>query len=432
MKKRDFIKGLLLIIGLTLVSCSAGRSIGTASPTKNSKAALDKPYVILISLDGFRWDYVEKYKPPHLRNFIDTGVKAESLIPSFPSKTFPNHYTIATGMYPDNHGLLGNSFYSTQKKLKYSIGNREMVEDGTFYGGSPIWVQAAKAGMVTASYFFVGSEANIQGMHPTYYFKYDGATKNETRVTQVLDWLAMHAKKRPHMITMYFSDMDDVGHRFSPDNDALLEQALMDLDEQLGVLFEGVAATGLPVNMLIVSDHGMATLETTNFIALEDIANDSLFLATNNGALVNIYPRENISTDTVFQYLKEKEANFNVYLTESTPEFEYMPTNKDWGPIQVIPDIGYYFSSQKRMEAVRKNNIKMVGVHGYDPKLKDMHGIFYGKGPAFKNGAVIPAVKNIHIYPLMCEILGLPIPEDIDGNLQQMKPLLVHVDEQKY
>ncbi|NNC35077.1 MAG: alkaline phosphatase family protein, partial [Croceitalea sp.] len=303
MKKRDFIKGLLLIIGLTLVSCSAGRSIGTASPTKNSKAALDKPYVILISLDGFRWDYVEKYKPPHLSNFIDMGVKAESLIPSFPSKTFPNHYTIATGMYPDNHGLLGNSFYSTQKKLKYSIGNREMVEDGTFYGGSPIWVQAAKAGMVTASYFFVGSEANIQGMHPTYYFKYDGATKNETRVTQVLDWLAMPAKKRPHMITMYFSDMDDVGHRFSPDNDALLEKALMNLDEQLGVLFEGVAATGLPVNMLIVSDHGMATLETTNFIALEDIANDSLFLATNNGALVNIYPRENISTDTVFQYL---------------------------------------------------------------------------------------------------------------------------------
>lgn len=426
MTKRNYITGLLLIIGLTLVSCSAKKNIGPASPTKNSRAALDKPYVILISLDGFRWDYVEKYKPPHLSNFIDNGVKAKSLIPSFPSKTFPNHYTIATGMYPDKHGLLGNSFYSTQKKRTYSIGNREMVEDGSFYRGSPIWVQAAKAGMVTASYFFVGSEANIQGMHPTYYFNYDGATKNETRVAQVLDWLAMPAKKRPHMITMYFSDMDDVGHRFSPDNDALLEKALTELDEQLGVLFKGVAASRLPVNMLIVSDHGMAALETTHFIALEDIANDSLFFATNNGAIVNIYPKDNVATDTVYQYLKEKEANFKVYLTEATPEFEYKPTNKDWGPIQVIPDIGYYFSSQKRMESVQKNNIKTVGVHGYDPVLKDMHGIFYGQGPAFKKGTVIPSVKNIHIYPLMCQILGLPMPEDIDGDIEQMKPLLLH------
>lgn len=198
MVKRNIIYGLILIIGaITFSSCKSSSNLVGSTLTINSKASLNKSYLILISLDGFRWDYVEKYKPPHLSNFINNGVKAESLIPSFPSKTFPNHYTIATGMYPDKHGILGNSFYSNKKNLTYKIRNREMVEDGTFYGGDPIWVQADKANMVSASYFFVGSEADIQGIRPTYYKVYDGKIKNEIRVTQVLDWLALPRKKDP-------------------------------------------------------------------------------------------------------------------------------------------------------------------------------------------------------------------------------------------
>ena len=180
MTKRSTIYVLVLLIGiLTLSSCNRRTlsPINTAT-ISNSNASEKKPYLLLISLDGFRWDYVEKFNPPHLSNFIKNGVKAASLIPSFPSKTFPNHYTIVTGMYPDNHGLLGNSFYSNNNNLIYKIGNREMVEDGTFYGGSPIWLQANKANMVSASYFFVGSEANIQGVRPSYYHRYDGSIKN--------------------------------------------------------------------------------------------------------------------------------------------------------------------------------------------------------------------------------------------------------------
>ena len=176
---------------MAILSCKSSKKAVSSTPTINSKASLEKPYVILISLDGFRWDYVEKYNPPHMSEFIKNGVQAESLIPSFPSKTFPNHYTIATGLYPDKHGIIGNSFYSYNKDLTYKIRNREMVEDGSFYGGSPIWIQAGKAGMVSASYFFVGSEANVQGLHPTYYYQYDGGVKNETRVAQVIDWLKL-------------------------------------------------------------------------------------------------------------------------------------------------------------------------------------------------------------------------------------------------
>ena len=423
MTKRSTIYVLVLLIGiLTLSSCNRRTlsPINTAT-ISNSNASEKKPYLLLISLDGFRWDYVEKFNPPHLSNFIKNGVKAASLIPSFPSKTFPNHYTIVTGMYPDNHGLLGNSFYSNNNNLIYKIGNREMVEDGTFYGGSPIWLQANKANMVSASYFFVGSEANIQGVRPSYYHRYDGSIKNDVRVAEALKWLALPSKKRPHLITMYFSDMDDFGHRFGPNNEEEIKKALFDLDKNLGDLFKGVGATGLPINIIIASDHGMTALPTTNLIPIEDIENDNLFLAINNGAIVNIHPKKDIQIDSVFQYLKQKENNFKVFKTENTPEFEYTPTNKDWGAIQIIPKIGYYFSTRRRIESSTNTTI---GVHGYDPSFKDMHGIFYANGPAFKKRFLTPSIKNIHIYPLMCKILGLEIPENIDGNLNQIKSVL--------
>lgn len=423
MTKSRFIYGLVLIASsFAVASCQTETNSNELALTTNSKASLEKPYLILISLDGFRWDYVEKYNPPHLSSFINNGVKAESLIPSFPSKTFPNHYTIATGMYPDNHGILGNSFYSYEKDLTYSIGNREMVEDGTFYGGSPIWVQADKADMVSASYFFVGSEADVQGIRPTYYYDYDGSIENNARVSQALDWLVLPEKERPHIITMYFSDMDDTGHRFGPNNDKEIKEGLFDLDENLGALFKGVEATGLPVNIIIVSDHGMSPLATTNFIPIEDIKNDSLYFVIDNGGIVNIHPKKESQIGSIYQYLKEKENNFKVYKTENTAGFEYVPKNKDWGAIQIIPDFGYYFSRSKRIESLPDTTI---GVHGYDPEHKDMHGIFYANGPAFKKGYEIPSVKNIHVYPIMCKILGLEIPDNIDGKLDRLQSVLL-------
>ena len=245
MLKRNFKYVLILIIGaLVFTSCKSSSKIASSTQTINSKDSEKKPYLILISLDGFRWDYIERFQPPSLSQFITNGVKAESLIPSFPSKTFPNHYTIVTGMYPDNHGLLGNSFYSNKKKMTYSIRDRAMVEDGTFYSGSPIWIQADKTSMVSASYFFVGSEANIQGLRPTYWHIYDRSIKNEDRIAQALKWLALPSQNRPHLITMYFSDMDDTGHQFGPNNDIELKKTLFDLDKKLAVLFKGIFIGG--------------------------------------------------------------------------------------------------------------------------------------------------------------------------------------------
>ena len=391
---------------------------------QNSPEVLEKPYLILISLDGFRWDYVDRFQPPNLKKFIARGVQAESMIPSYPSKTFPNHYTIATGMYPDHHGLVDNSYFDQKKNTEYSIGNRECVEDGTWYGGTPIWVQAAKSGMVTASFFFVGSEANVQGIRPSYYYRYDGSISNKKRVKQAIDWLKLPEKQRPHLLTMYFSDLDDVGHRQSPNNDEKIREALQKLDASLGRLFDGVEKTGLPVNIIIVSDHGMSPIPVSQLLPIEQVEDGERYRTVNNGALAHLYLKAGVDGEAIYRGLKSKEKNYTVYRTQEVPFFETPPTNPRWGDLLVVPDSGFYFVS-RRVMGLRKNaGPTEIGEHGFDPNRREMHSIFYANGPAFKAGLTIGSFKNIHVYPVMCEILGLEIPADVDGKLEVLQGIL--------
>ena len=427
MIKNVFLYKLLLLVSvLTVSACTPYGKVVNSQVQTNSKDTLQKPYVILISLDGFRWDYVDRFKPPNLRNFIEEGVKAESLIPTYPSKTFPNHYSIATGMYPDKHNILGNSFYDHKKKATYSINSREAVEDGSYYAGTPIWVQAALSGMVTASYFFIGSEAEIQGYRPSNYYNFDGKVTHETRVNQVLEWLALPEKTRPHFITLYFADMDNTGHKFGPNNNEKLKKTLFKLDKTFGALFKGIKDSGLSVNTIIVSDHGMVDIKTDNYIPIDLIKNDEHYLAIENGSLINIHPKNLDQTADIFNTLKDiaKNNHFKVYKTENTPGFEYIPQNKNWGSIQLVADKGYYFYKNQSIDKKIKNGHDISGHHGFDPANKEMHGIFYANGPAFNKGQTVPSFKNIHIYPIMCKILGLQIPENIDGKLDQLINIL--------
>lgn len=409
---------IFVLLVLSLAACQ--RKVAVPSDTAHA----DKPYLLLISLDGFRWDYVERFQPPHLKAFIEGGVAAEALLPCYPSKTFPNHYSIATGMYPNTHGLVDNSYLDPEKNARYTMGNREMVEDGYWYGGTPIWVQAAKAGMVTASFFFVGSEADVQGIRPNYYYRYDGSVPNEQRVTQALDWLRLPEAERPQMIAMYFSDMDDVGHRHGPHADEMLRSKLMALDANLGNLFAGIAQTGLPVNVLIVSDHGMSPISVDNLLAIEQIEDSEQYTTVNNGALAHLYLNASANIDTIYNGIKSKAKHYSVYRTADVPFFEVPPTHPRWGDLIVVPHPGFYFVGSRVMGIRRSAGPTEIGEHGFDAASQDMQGIFYARGPALKSGLRIPSFKNIHVFPLMCAILGLDIPADVDGRPEVLRNTL--------
>ena len=206
---------------------------------RNAPEINSRPYVLLISIDGYRYDYTQTISPPTLSRFIEKGVHAEGLIPIFPSITFPNHYTIVTGLRAEKHGIVSNSFWDPITEKTYHIRDRQQVENGSWYQGEPLWVAATKQNMVSASYFWVGSEANIQDIHPSYWVPYDHQKPNRERVKQVLQWFQMPEEKRPHLVTLYFSDVDGAGHAFGPESKALKE-SILHIDKELKFLFDGL------------------------------------------------------------------------------------------------------------------------------------------------------------------------------------------------
>ncbi len=228
-----------------------------------------KPTVILISLDGFRYDYLDKYSPPTLSRLAREGVRAKSMIPSFPTKTFPNHYTIVTGLYPQNHGIVENNVYDFGEVM--SMSKREEVQNPRWWGGEPIWVTAEKQGQRASSYFWPGSEAKIQNTYSTYWRNYNGRVPNKMRIDELLRYLDEPADKRPTFLATYFSTTDDVGHEFGPDA-VETKYAVMEVDEYIDHLMKGLRARQIEnkVNLIIVSDHGMANVYPKKVTLLDD------------------------------------------------------------------------------------------------------------------------------------------------------------------
>lgn len=377
----------------------------------------DKPYVIMLSLDGFRHDYAQRYSARNILAIKENGSSLRRLISSFPSKTFPNHYTIATGLYPANHGLITNHFYSRSRAATYMIGDRSTVEDGTWYGGTPIWNLAEQQGMVSASFFWVGSEADIQGIHPSYYFRFDSTVPYEMRVKRVLDWLALPDAKRPHMITFYFSLTDTIGHQYGPDSPEI-EQAVLLVDKQIGILREGIKASGLPVTLIVTSDHGMTPVTTPLNI------NDYVDLKDNQfiGAPVSmIYTTSPEETERLFTELSKVDA-FETYKNNALPSYmNFENTDRIGDLVIVVPAPATLGQWEDQMP----DYFQLKGNHGYDPYSNiDMGGILYIEGPGIHKDLELGAVENIHIYPLIAHILGLEITEPIDGRIEVLSPML--------
>jgi alkaline phosphatase D len=388
----------------------------------NSIAQQSKHYVILVSLDGFRYDYARKYGAKNLLQLAAHGASAPNgMIPSYPSLTFPNHYTIVTGLYPEHHGIVANTFYDPGRKDGYTYRDPKVSLDGSWYGGVPLWVLAEQQGMRSAAFFWVAAEAEIQGKRPSYYLHFDERYPDEKRVDQVLSWLQLPPDQRPHFISLYYSNADYAGHKHSPDSPEVA-QAVAHLDEMIGKLATGIASLKLPVDLIVVSDHGeAATIKEWTY--LDQFADLSHFQIAGDVTTTLLYPDSEAAAEKAYRELLGVSDKFKVYRRAHVPaRLHYNSNPREGDPIVIATTPAYIRAHEGLMFGDPPNTDP--GQHGYDPYVvPEMKGIFYAMGPDIRSGVVVKPFENVNVYPLIAKILGLRTGT-IDGKLRVLQGIL--------
>jgi predicted AlkP superfamily pyrophosphatase or phosphodiesterase len=407
---------LLLVIGKEVPAQQLTPFI-TSDQAANSKAQQQKHYVVLVSLDGFRYDYVKKYGATHLAAIAKRGASVpDGMLPSYPSLTFPNHYTIVTGLYPEHHGIVGNEFYDPQRKARYSLKDKTAETDGTWYGGTPLWSLAAKQGTRSACFFWPGSEAEIAGARPTYYLHYDNTISDEKRIEQVISWLKLPPEQRPHFITLYYSKVDHAGHEHGPDSPEVAA-AVKHLDEMVGVLEENLNALKLPIDLIVLSDHGMVKTNP-EWITLDNFVPLKGFEAVG----MSLYAPSEAAAQQAYEKLKGADTRFDVYRRKDVPaELHFNENAREGDPVVVVK--GPY-AIRATSRSYGGDHPPSIGNHGFDPHtMPEMKAIFFAEGPDIKAGVQLQTFENVNVYPLIVKILGLN-SGPVDGKLNVLSPAL--------
>ncbi len=390
----------------------------TALPVRLSGAPAT-PTVILLSLDGWRWDYHTKATLPAVQRLIDGGVRAEGLVPGFPSKTFPNHYSIVTGLYPGHHGVIGNSMVDPGIAGRFMLSDRDQVGNAAWWGGEPVWLTVSRQGRRAAALFWPGSEAAIGGERPSAWAVYDETMANDARVDRVLEWLDRPLEERPVLLLSYFSDVDEAGHTFGPDSPEV-PAALVRVDHAIGRLLTGLDARGLAgqVNVVLVSDHGMATVSRDRVIALSDYLDLSAVDVVDVNPNLALAPTT-MTADEVYRRLARAHPHLHVYRKADAPVHWRFRSHPRVPPIVGVVDEGWSLVRRPIPATARFS----LGQHGYDPKVRAMHGLFIARGPAFRRGAVVPAFENVDVYNVLARVLGV-VPAPNDGDSRAIDRLL--------
>jgi predicted AlkP superfamily pyrophosphatase or phosphodiesterase len=407
------------IVALFVVLAAFPAFAGPGSGGRNAADRLDSPYLILISIDGFRWDYPSLYDTPALDRLARGGVRAESLRPVYPTLTFPNHYSIATGLHPAEHGIIHNHFPNGKRSAWYHLWDRSSVEDGSWYSGVPIWVAAEKAGMVSAAYYFVGTEAAIGEVSPSHWYSFDESVPAGARVAQVIDWLRLPAEERPHMITLYFEDVDDAGHDYG-EGSAELAEAVALVDASIGRLLDAIDDLGLrdDVHLLIVSDHGQADHAGPDsaLVLNEHIDLDGLEIIE-GGSYASIYQQvpDKARAAEIRDAINSNWSHGRAYLRDETPADWRVSDDSRFPDIFVAPELHHAVVSSSD----RRRRLKH-GDHGWEPRYRNMHGVFIASGPRVIAGQEVAEISAVDVYPLMLELLQIADQEDRDYVLRRV------------
>ena len=374
------------------------------------RAAGQPPILILISFDGWRWDYIDRLPAPNLKALAARGIRAKSLIPSFPVLTFPNHYTIVTGLYPEHHGIVSNVMRDANMPERFTM-SAETAKDTRWWGGEPLWVTAIRQGRRAATMFWPGTEAVIGGMRPTYWKGYNENYPSAGRVTQALAWMALPAAERPSFVSLYFEEVDTAGHDFGPASPELAAAATH-LDAALGQLVAGVHRLGLDdrTSIVVVSDHGMTPASYSRVVYLDAFIDMSTVDVLEWDSTLQLNPRDG-DVDGLYRKLHGRHPRLAIYKRQDVPSRLHFRASPRIPAIIGVPDVGWTVSSGERLMERELH----VGAHGYEPATPDMGALFVAAGPPLRGGLVVAPFENVDVYELLCRILKIT-PAKNDGH----------------
>ena len=351
----------------------------------------EPPPLILISIDGFRADYLDRGGTPNLKALADVGVHAVRMAPSFPSLTFPNHYTLVTGLYPDHHGIVSNTFEDPAiPPGKFRIADKTAVTNGAWWNeATPIWVSAERQGVKTGTEFWPGSEAAIQGVRPSLYSPFDQAVSSDARVDKVLSWLDLPEEARPHFLTLYFDIVDTAGHHHGPDSPEV-NAAAATVDQAIGQLVAGLKARDIDANLIIVADHGMVATPPDHHIYMDDWADPAAFRIVTGDAVAELVPADAAASAKLVGHHDHADC----YLRADIPPRLHYGTNARIPPVVCIADVGWLLTTH----AQEAKGQEPLGEHGYDPDAPLMGALFIGSGPGFRRGITLKPFSNVDVY----------------------------------
>ncbi len=421
---RSFASGLFALALLHASAQETHPAYGSAKPlpdliqntggAPNNAHALKQHYVVLVSLDGFRYDYPEEHGATHLQQLAKDGARAyDGMLPSYPSLTFPNHWTLVTGLYPEHHGIVRNSFYDPARKQTYEYKNSAANSDGSWYGGTPLWSLAEQQGMRSAVFMWPGSEAEVAGHRPDSYAKFEDHLDGHVGLDQIGAWLKLPPEQRPHLIAFYMPTTDHAGHWYGPDS-AQETEAVHTVDTLMGELRARLDATGLPVDLVIVADHGMVLSDNT-WLQWDQYAD----LSHTTVVDWSLYPETEAETEKVYlEFLAHPDPRFSVYRQKEVPDHLHYTGNPRIGDPVLVPNgayIAHLHASKPRAD---------LGEHGYDPtRMTAMKAVFIANGPDIRKGVSLPVFPNVDVYSFIAKLLDLETPAN-DGELGPLQQAL--------
>ncbi|KAK3395545.1 Phosphodiest-domain-containing protein [Sordaria brevicollis] len=450
-RKRDWCRWILIyaliIVAFAILFLTAWKlsltKRGNATSSRqlvSNGTAMFAPTTIIISLDGFRADFLTRGLTPRLSSFVKEGVSPLYMLPSFPSVTFPNHYTLATGLYPEAHGVVGNTFWDPTLKEEFYYTDPARSLDPKWWRGEPFWVSAQKQGLKTAIHMWPGSEAHVLDLEPTYMDRYNGKEKLGNKVDRILGFLDMPDDQRPQVIAAYVPNVDSDGHKYGP-NSTEIRSTIEKVDRMLDKMFKGLEERHLTdiVNVIVVSDHGMATTDISRLVQLEDLVDLSKIEHTDGWPLVGLRPKNPDDLQSIYSDLIDKtktNPNLEVYLRDvNMPKRYHFSNNERIAPLWIVPKAGWALVNMKEMNLKEAQAQGAVyhprGLHGYDHEHPLMRAIFIARGPAFphKANSRLEAFQNIEVYNILCDSVGIT-PAPNNGTLRlPLKPVGLHSEE---